>query len=558
MGAFSLRLRQGATAMLLLSVLCSVCFATSVSDLYDEASGKYLIGDISGALSTLQKVLIIEPNNSRAIGLMRQIKKDTSGTAEQPAPKAESPASVSPPVTRERPAREIPAARPVDRPSAKTAKQNEITLAAQSALAAARGYISAGQYEEARGELNTVLRLMPGHKEATAKLQEIDAVIKQKLSTRTAQWNMLFYLAIAFGVLSLSGFILYYLASSTDFLAGFAKKFKKKAHMCPECGKKNPSRAEFCIYCGTRMKVTLLTGKQAEWFAKFNWKKNPFSLSVIPDTFSGHKAEIAMIMQKINSKAGHVLIVGGLGTGKSTLLRYIETNLQDPFNPIYIMRPPEQNGDAINLIASTLAGKTNRTHKYSLMDLQALCEKHKDKVLIILVDEAHECNEDFEQFLRSLGDFQNVYLVFAGISQTREKFKRDMPALFDRIVDTIWLGSLNQEEVKELIQKRIIDAGGAGITPFTGAAIYEIYSLSSGIPRGVLKICDWIITEAVEKNYTMIDKDQVSLYKASLASGGVEKAIEAKKVSDSPEPQQEPGKPVLSVAPSGVEQAGAK
>ena len=551
------KLRIGAAGMIVLLALSSFCLASSVDDLYDEATSRYLLGDVSGALSTLQKMLVVEPGNSKALGLMRQIKKETSGTAEEPAPKAEAPAATAPPVTRERPAREIPAARPVDRPSAKTAEQNEITLAAQSALAAARGYISAGQYEEARGEQNTVLRLMPGHKEATLKLQEIDAVIKQKLSTRTARWNMLFYLAIAFGVLSLSGFILYYLASSTDFLSGFAKKFKKKAHMCPECGKKNPSRAEFCIYCGTRMKVTLLTGKQAEWFAKFNWKKNPFSLSVIPDTFSGHKAEIAMIMQKINSKAGHVLIVGGLGTGKSTLLRYIETNLQDPFNPIYIMRPPEQNGDAINLIASTLAGKTNRTHKYSLMDLQALCEKHKDKVLIILVDEAHECNEDFEQFLRSLGDFQNVYLVFAGISQTREKFKRDMPALFDRIVETIWLGSLNHEEVKELIQKRIVDAGGAGITPFTGAAIDEIYSLSSGIPRGVLKICDWIITEAVEKNYTMIDKDQVALYKAFLASGGVEKEIEAQKIAD-PEPKQEPGKPALAVAPSVAEQGGAK
>ncbi|MFH1684060.1 MAG: hypothetical protein ABIA67_04175, partial [Candidatus Margulisiibacteriota bacterium] len=153
--------------------------------------------------------------------------------------------------------------------------------------------------------------------------------------------------------------------------------------------------------------------------------------------------------------------------------------------------------------------------------------------ILLLLDEAHEFKEEFEQFLRTLGDLPNIYLVMAGLPQAREKLKRDLPALFDRIVESILLGSLTQEETKELILKRIVNAGGKGLGPFSASAVDKIYDLSYGIPRGILKICDWVVTQAMRANKTYIDDKDINAYSEEVEAAKLQdfKNIKKEKTS---------------------------
>lgn len=282
----------------------------------------------------------------------------------------------------------------------------------------------------------------------------------------------------------------------------------KTSIMCAECKTRNIKDAEFCKKCGTRLKAADLTPEQKLWLEKFGWKSNPFTLNVMPNTYAGHQVEISLIMEKLNTLSGHILIVGGMGTGKTTLLLWLEKHLKDRFETIYLLRPPERPEEAIDLISATISRRANHTRKYSIYEFREICRKHKRNILLLL-DEAHELNEKLEQFLRTLGDLHNVYLVMAGLPQTRELLKKDLPALFDRIVESMLLGALSLEETRELIQKRISNAGGRGMGPFTAQAVEKIYELGFGIPRGVLKICDWVVAKSVRENKTVIDAQDI-------------------------------------------------
>ncbi|MBU0502024.1 MAG: hypothetical protein KJ811_02110, partial [Candidatus Margulisbacteria bacterium] len=115
-----------------------------------------------------------------------------------------------------------------------------------------------------------------------------------------------------------------------------------------------------------------------------------------------------------------------------------------------------------------------------------------------------------------LGDLPNMYLVMAGLPQAREKLKRDLPALFDRIVETVLLGALSLPETTQLILNRIKNSSGDGLGPFTVAAVEKIFDMSYGIPRSILKICDWVVTQAVRANKIAIDVKDVEAYSEQI------------------------------------------
>jgi len=52
--------------------------------------------------------------------------------------------------------------------------------------------------------------------------------------------------------------------------------------------------------------------------------------------------------------------------------------------------------------------------------------------------------------------------------------------------------------------------------PFTAQAVEKIYELGYGIPRGVLKVCDWVVAKSVRENKTVIDASDVAVYNEEM------------------------------------------
>jgi len=481
-------------------LLAGVVFAQSAEELYEGAVNKYFLGDNAGAVVLLRRVLADQPDNDKARVLLQQIESEGA------APVVATPTTVKRVVaTTLRRAAATTTTLPKEK--TKEEKANEYFIKAQE-------FFENGDYLIAKAYFRRVLDLVPDQQEAQSYLDEY---IPERIALITKMDEAKEAVKDIRTKIEAPAFLLYLLVSLVlvfGFLFGLNTLYcswRGKHLYCPECSSRNHLNAEFCRKCGYRLRASDLSPEQNSWFCKFNWSKNPFTLNVIPEAYAGHKTEISMIAEKLATLSGHILIVGGLGTGKTTLLQWMENHLKEKFETIYLLRPPARTDELIDLVAATITRRTNHTHRYSIYEFQKLCRQYKRNILLLL-DEAHEFNEEFEQFLRTLGDLPNMYLVMAGLPQAREKLKRDLPALFDRIVETVLLGSLTQQETKELILNRIKNAGGEGFGPFTVAATEKIFDLGYGIPRGILKICDWLVTRAVRANQVSIEAKDVEAY----------------------------------------------
>jgi type II secretory pathway predicted ATPase ExeA len=490
-------------ALILIVLFCVPALALTADEYYNRAAKKYVMEDLEGAEADLEKALSIDPEHDKAQDLLGVVRNELSRT--RPVAPTTTRATTTtvatvaprPPVTWPRP-----------RPTLPSRFQR-----AHNLLLEAKKLYERGAYSEAQEIFYEVLKILPGHAEATRYVREIrNKLEKEKTPPKgpptflppvaapeevdvSGTMRELLLLGIAFAI------VILYILVRLLFSILKRKRAERRRQVCPDCKTKNPEDAEFCQRCGTRLKAwAVITGNKRKWFSKFGWKQNPFTLDVIPALFTGYSSQVEAIMDKLSTRSGHVLVYGEKGVGKTTLLRWLTDNLKKDNHAVYVARPPLNFDDLIRLVAAELKG---RNKKYSLYELEGLVKKTR-KPVVILLDEAHEVTPEIEQHMRSLGDIEKINHVLAGLPETREKIKKDSPAFFDRVVLETHIDHLSLEETRELMRKRIENAGGKGIKPFTSESIESIYTLSKGRPRMILKVCDWVIAEAIKDNLDVI------------------------------------------------------
>lgn len=451
---------------LLVLAVAAPALAQTSDDYYNKAVNKYFLGDNDGAIKDLNEALRIDPTNTKAKDLMQEIRKETGALTPPPAIIAPVPAptrTTVPPIQKE--------------------------------------------LEELKKEIKKVTekeKAPPKEKPEEAQPKPKPAppqFIYQKVEAPTTgitltSIDIIWVLAAVLTVLYIILRYMYFFLKQQFEL--------RSVQVCSECKWSNPGSAEFCGKCGSRLKPWVgVTAAQRKWYTKFNWKKNPFTLDIMPKLFTGYQPQVDQIFEKVYEKAGHILVMGNKGTGKTTMLKWLAEVLSKEFNTVYIPRPTDHFEDLLEYLAKQLKIKKGKGEKITIYDVEAMVGK-TEKNILLLLDEAHEFNQEFERPLRTLGDLNGVNFVLAGLMEAHDKIKRDSPPFYDRIIKEVVLQHLSLEETTELIKKRIEDAGGTGIEPFTPPAIENVFKMTSGIPRTILKVCDWVVAEAIHQNLDKI------------------------------------------------------
>ncbi|MFC1637541.1 AAA family ATPase [Candidatus Margulisiibacteriota bacterium] len=504
-------MRAKVLALVLLIIFAIPVLGLTANEYYARAAKKYVMEDLEGAEADLLSTLEIDATHEKAKELLSVVRKEL-GRA--PAPPPAPPTTLAPPTTvpprtpttRPRP---VPPPPPRPQPTLPSKVQKASAL-----LSTGERYFKEGDYETARGYFLEVLELLPGHQKATEYIKEIREKTKGPVqpprfmpqvtpAAAGATRGVVKELVILGGAFLL---VILYVFIRLGLMVVRRRLAEVRMQVCPDCKTRNPEEGEFCQKCGTRLKAwTVISGTKKKWFAKYGWKQNPFTLDVIPSLFTGYSSQVDAILDKISTRSGHILVYGDKGVGKTTLLRWLTNNLKKDNHAIYVARPPVKFDDLLNFIVSELKIKGQKG-KYSLYDLEGLIKKTK-KPLVILIDEAHEVSVEIEQQMRSLGDIEGVNIVFGGLPETRDKMKKESPPLFDRIVLETYIDHLTLEETTDLIRKRIENAGGHDVKPFTNEAIENIFKMSKGRPRMILKVCDWVIADAIKNNLDVIGAD---------------------------------------------------
>jgi general secretion pathway protein A len=251
----------------------------------------------------------------------------------------------------------------------------------------------------------------------------------------------------------------------------------------------------------------------------------PFSTSPDPSFFflsSQHKAALTRLRIALNLKRGLSIIVGDVGTGKTTLSRKLSQILKEEQDVCFfmILNPyfRTQKQFLSRLVALFHAPIDPR--KTSGLDCIEAIEQYlfrmgvqEKKRIVLLIDEAQLLPQYVLEILRILlnyetNEFKMLQLVLVGQTEMIPVLRK-MPNFWDRIALKCIINPLNLAEAKELLTFRLQQAGHSGTDLFTDGAIRLIHEHTRGYPRQMSMMCHNLLEMLVMKDKTLVDESLV-------------------------------------------------
>lgn len=263
------------------------------------------------------------------------------------------------------------------------------------------------------------------------------------------------------------------------------------------------------------------------YFKVLGFNKEPFSTSPDPEFFylsREHETALNNILIELRLKRGLSVVLGDVGTGKTSLSRRLIQELSDRKDFIFhiVLDPFFENESLFitSLVRNFDINIDNGAHP-SILDLRESFERFlfqkgitENKIVTLIVDEAQKLSEGSLEVLRVLlnyetNSFKLLQLVLLGQLELHAKIM-DIPNFFDRVSFKYTLNPLDFNETKEMIGFRIKQAGQTlNMHYFLDDAIKEIHQYSGGYPRRITMLCHKALKNIVLKNKYVVDAELV-------------------------------------------------
>jgi general secretion pathway protein A len=258
------------------------------------------------------------------------------------------------------------------------------------------------------------------------------------------------------------------------------------------------------------------------YFKVLGLDKEPFSTSPDPSFFyesREHHAALMRLMVEIRLKRGLSLILGDVGTGKTTLSRKLFQMLKERDDIIFhmILDPTYDTEELfLDSLIRTFKIELNLIEA-SVLDYKEAIKKYlfrkaveENKTIVLLIDEGQKLNTLSLEILRVLlnyetNEFKLLQLVLLSQLELLPRL-REMKNFWDRVSLKYVLNPLDEGETKEMIGFRIKAAGyNSGVEFFSDEAITEIYRYTQGYPRRISMLCHNALKVLVMENKPMVD-----------------------------------------------------
>ncbi len=234
----------------------------------------------------------------------------------------------------------------------------------------------------------------------------------------------------------------------------------------------------------------------------YGLKELPFALTPDPRFIyftPSHTEVMANLHYGIESGKGLVVVTGEVGTGKTTILRWMMQRLDRTVLVAYIFNPRLSVAEFYQHVATLLDVQKWETKSELLIELGRALESRHSRGLrtVLIIDEAQGLSPHVLEEIRLLSNFESdtakqLQIVLTGQPELRDILNNpDLRQLKQRVALRCVIKPLpNVEETDRYITSRLLVAGAERTDIFSPGAIDYIFRCSEGIPRNVNNLCD--------------------------------------------------------------------
>src|SRR3989442_1009077 len=253
----------------------------------------------------------------------------------------------------------------------------------------------------------------------------------------------------------------------------------------------------------------------------FGLDSSPFGLTPDPRFLFRsrvHHEILSLLLYGVTTSKGVMLLLGDVGTGKTTLCRALLRELPAEAESVLLLNPHLSETELVGAILDDLGlerrGKT-RGELMTVLSQHLLAAGGQGKTVVVVVDEAqHMSMEALEQarILSTLEapDRKLLQIVLAGQPELEAKLVRpELRQLNQRIGIRCRLRPLAERETFRYVEHRLRAAGLGGSLPFTWAATARIHRYSGGVAPGINLLFDRALSTAFAGRQRNRDGDTV-------------------------------------------------
>ncbi len=251
----------------------------------------------------------------------------------------------------------------------------------------------------------------------------------------------------------------------------------------------------------------------------FHLKEAPFNLTPDPRFLfmsRSHREAFDHLLFGIHQRRGFIEVVGGVGTGKTTLCRALLEELEGKVSTALIFNTFLSEIELLKAINDEFGIDSSGGSRKELIDVLnrfLIDQLARGGNACLILDECQNLQVPVLEQIRVLSNLETeneklLQIVMVGQPEFHDLLKTPpLKPLDERIHVRSFLESLTEEDTRAYISHRLTVAGSRGDIVFTEGALQAIYEYSQGIPRRINTVCDRCLIIAYSQETLRIGKD---------------------------------------------------